>query len=1098
MERKNMMGERFGTEGQLADYWGKNRFILKKRFPALYRQLLAVRGIVPDTYRLSWAKTGDLVLDVAVGQNTVRVNSNYNPWKEASLFVKNASLYEGKGILVGFGMGYHIEAFLQCEGLERLVVLEYDLYQLAIALSYRNLVEVLSDSRLTVIHCGKWKDYQAWLSGQNADQTVSVWYPSVQSINNTALREQLENYWVELSSARKFSPVLEKNFAENIARNDEEVSVLEDQFRGKNMVLAAGGPSLDENLDVLKGFDRSDHFLVCVGKVAKKLVKAGILPDYIVVIDAKAGTKWQIAGIEDCGVPLLYLCTAAANLVESYQGKRYIAFQRGFQPAEDYADEAGYPLYQTGGSIATFAIDLGISLKCRRIICVGLDLGYPNMRTHASGIGRGIATDKMLRKVEGIMEDTVYTSKTLDLYRRWIEKRIAKEYGTEFINASKGARIHGMEEQNLGEYFQKRKPVGKPQMTKIFCFVEKQDENFEAFLEEHDHSYEIHVYSPIIEICDGNSLTCIEELLALFWADKEKAWFVTDVEELYHWGSEIAPSLFERVVCLKGKERWEEFFLQLDAGTLSKVSEKSIPDTLFQEVASAYLGMVHDEEWIHYVELSKRIEYIVDRDDWHRRAFLSYLCRGMLCFGREGKIDLSEEYWLFTQSMLVGLDLRPEDSNVYLHYILESVYCGPDQYYFVWNQFKSSNMRKRAGIGQETREILDTLYEKSYNGYLALADVEGKLGHMPAKMRDRNTILVLTIQYLGGNHAPSKTVEERCKILKQMGRQVYLVNTTEQYTAQGYIPFYHVKIGNVNKGYYGKKSLALGDEEIPFYQLSEDLPILSRLKILQNIIQEIRPYYILSIGSGSILADLCGNIVPCASMALVFSALPKSLNSIRILGRKMTQQERELPKMRDVVESCFTFELKPQKKHFTRQQYGIPEDRFVLAVVGIRLQYDVTRTFCSVLENMCKKGCYVIFVGIYDTYASLEESYPILWKHSSFVGYCDDILALMELCDLYVNPDRMGGGFSVIEAFEKGVPGVYLPKGDVYAAGGEEFAVADWKEMEARISQYKEDGEYYRRMSEATKERAHIMTSSMDAIRDLDAKIMWQIEEKYW
>jgi len=58
----------------------------------------------------------------------------------------------------------------------------------------------------------------------------------------------------------------------------------------------------------------------------------------------------------------------------------------------------------------------------------------------------------------------------------------------------------------------------------------------------------------------------------------------------------------------------------------------------------------------------------------------------------------------------------------------------------------------------------------------------------------------------------------------------------------------------------------------------------------------------------------------------------------------------------------------------------------------------------------------------------------ILWENSSFVGYCDDILALMELFDLYVNPNRMGGGFSVIEAFEKGVPGVYLPKGDVYAA----------------------------------------------------------------
>ena len=58
-----------------------------------------------------------------------------------------------------------------------------------------------------------------------------------------------------------------------------------------------------------------------------------------------------------------------------------------------------------------------------------------------------------LRKVEGITSEYVYTSKTLDIYRQWIETRINGEKGTEFINVSKGARIHGMKEKNLRECF---------------------------------------------------------------------------------------------------------------------------------------------------------------------------------------------------------------------------------------------------------------------------------------------------------------------------------------------------------------------------------------------------------------------------------------------------------------------------------------------------------------------------------------------------------------------------------------------------------------------------------------------------------------------
>ena len=267
---------------------------------------------------------------------------------------------------------------------------------------------------------------------------------------------------------------------------------------------------------------------------------------------------------------------------------------------------------------------------------------------------------------------------------------------------------------------------------------------------------------------------------------------------------------------------------------------------------------------------------------------------------------------------------------------------------------------------------------------------------------------------------------------------------------------------------------------------------------MAKLLKRYKPYYILSIGTGSMLADLCGNIVPCASMALAFSTFPKTMNKMKILGRNLYKEEKSLYTEDDIIESRFTFELKPQKGIFSRESKGLPEDRFILVVVGIRLEFEVTDAFMEMLEEVCGKGCYVVFAGIMDNYNKLMESYPLVSANSSFIGYCDDMLALMDICDLYINPERLGGGFSIIEAFEKGKPGVYLKSGDVYTAGGESFAVDSFKEMAEQILKYKEDKDYYNNMSGLARERAKLMTSSEEAIADIDRQICERVGSKYW
>lgn len=437
------------------DFWEENLTLLKEKDEVLYSSLIGFCGDSDRKFYLDWTSAGEATLAIEMEEKKIRLCSARNPKREGNLFAKSIiSDKFDRYIVFGMAMGYHIEAIANLTSTEQIIVLENDIEQLAICMRYCKLEKLISNSRVKIVYCKEPRDYVEWLDSEDEDTKFCMWEPSIKTIQNISLRNILENYKVIFNSIDNLGELLIENFDANQSLGDENVDVLYPEFIGKTMVLLAGGPSLDANLDILREITgRTDIQMVCVGKVARRVLNAGIRPDYIVMIDGKAGTRWQISGIEECGIPLIYLSTVAAKVASEYQGKRYIAYQNGIEKAQKYATDHGYTVYQSGGSVSTFAIDMGIRMKCSRIVCVGLDMGYAGETTHAGSVGRKIVNQKNMRQVESVNGTRIPTSKTLDMYRGWIERHIEKVTDTEMINASGGARIHGMTEMSLEEIF---------------------------------------------------------------------------------------------------------------------------------------------------------------------------------------------------------------------------------------------------------------------------------------------------------------------------------------------------------------------------------------------------------------------------------------------------------------------------------------------------------------------------------------------------------------------------------------------------------------------------------------------------------------------
>lgn len=412
--------------------------------------------------------------------------------------------------------------------------------------------------------------------------------------------------------------------------------------------------------------------------------------------------------------------------------------------------------------------------------------------------------------------------------------------------------------------------------------------------------------------------------------------------------------------------------------------------------------------------------------------------------------------------------------------------------YFLYQQiktviFKKPHLSTPAINGMQTK-----LYEEVFKYYESI--FSDKLHRIPHEYRDEELVIIIIYQFLNELHPPTHTALERAyNLVKYMHKKVMIINTHENITTYGGIPFYFASAANYVSENDILTKVTYKDLVIPFYQVPIPMPSEEGINKVLNVIIEAKPYFILNIGGSSITADICGKLVPELSMGVVFSNLPRTAGDISIIGKRLTKKEWDnllnAGCCRDnIIESTFTFELASQKSKVSREDLDLPENSFIMVVVGKRLNDDITEEYIEAVARTFPYNTHIVFAGDFSNYDRLSIKYPILKNHSTNLGYYPDILALMEVCDLYVNPKRMGGGFSIAEAFSKGVPGVTMNFGDIASAAGSDFWVKDYNEMVQMIFKYMHDSDFYKTMSHKAKERAVVLTDSYEALKEIVKK----------
>jgi len=433
------------------------------------------------------ARLLDLIL-AATGDLTARregrwLHSSRDPRGEAARVAASATKAGADTVLVlGAGLGWTLEAALALPGVERVILCEADAANIAAMLTARDLRAALSDPRLSwmvggdpgglllaLSECGS--RIVSTLGLKSLEDFDPAWYGALR----TVLSRWMSKEEINANTLGRFGRLWVRNLARNARAGALHPGIegLTGAFAGFPAVVLAAGPGLDDVLPLL-GTMRESCLLVAVDTALRSLLDAGVEPDFLLVVDPQ---YWNWRHIADLSSPRSCLVTEPAVWPPVLRRHHRAFFlSESLFPLGRILAGAGRGLLGAGGSVATSAWDFARHLGCSPIYMAGLDLGYPEGRTHAKASlfeQRALASGSRLGPSATALAEALFgapglfvpandggqirSDRRMELYAWWFEARLAQKDAPDTRTlSSRGRAIPGIPPVNLDE------PCGYP------------------------------------------------------------------------------------------------------------------------------------------------------------------------------------------------------------------------------------------------------------------------------------------------------------------------------------------------------------------------------------------------------------------------------------------------------------------------------------------------------------------------------------------------------------------------------------------------------------------------------------------------------------
>ncbi|MCL2293669.1 MAG: DUF115 domain-containing protein [Spirochaetes bacterium] len=491
-----------------------------------HRLLLEKLGIEKESLTLN----NDIIIEKsAKGEPTVKIgdsyiHSKYDPAGEARKVITAAlspqpahSAVQNETfdcwVFGGFGLGYYIESFLDSNDDAKIIIVEPEISLLAAAAQVRDLEKIINSDRIYYVISAEPEVVSLILSNIQVEKVNYFQMISEYNMNPEYFDKVKKNISAYISrkeinnnTLRRFGKLWVKNLSQNLAQFTLFPGLIDAQnvFANIPALIVAGGPSLDAIFPYFKQLARR-YLIVAVDTSFNASVAAGVIPDILIVIDPQYWNSRHLDRSSEYDSILISEPSTYSKVFRIFKNYKY--FSGSVFPLGQYFEDATFPRGKigAGGSVATSAWDFARQAGCSEVLFIGLDLGYPDKKTHfkgsffeershtlsnrlcpASNMDFSLITDATLIETESYTGAVVFTDKRLEIYRQWFEEQL-NIHSLKTMNLSQnGVKIKNMEVIELKTALEKPdiRALIDARIDSIKNFIDeyKKGKGMEAFL----------------------------------------------------------------------------------------------------------------------------------------------------------------------------------------------------------------------------------------------------------------------------------------------------------------------------------------------------------------------------------------------------------------------------------------------------------------------------------------------------------------------------------------------------------------------------------------------------------------------------------------
>lgn len=416
--------------------------------------------------------------DVNLVYKGIALHCNNNPQQEAMEEFSKIKSPDHKNIIIiaGLGLGYLLKR-VYISSKSKIVVYEPEKNISDFTMAAVDLKEELESSRVFITATmEELNNTLANIYGFNDNISVlklkssDLLYPDL--INNLlfelpAIKSSLQSNFTTLfdKSWVWFQNALFKFREDNTALT---LNILEDKFKEKAALIVSAGPSLDKNIETIRQ-NRGNFIIFCVNVAYKKLVSAGIIPDFTFYIDS-GNYLYTIKDYDHSKTNIITHSVAYFKVLDELKPNKIFTFYcKNDLFSRWIASITGFSLenYETKGSVSHLALLAACNMGCNPIILTGQDLAYTDGKYYSDGSfwGKENETNKVFQRklektkqhatvqVKGqngeILQSSYHYAGFIKHFEEFAKEKKAK---IKLINCSPGgAQINGFENINLEE-----------------------------------------------------------------------------------------------------------------------------------------------------------------------------------------------------------------------------------------------------------------------------------------------------------------------------------------------------------------------------------------------------------------------------------------------------------------------------------------------------------------------------------------------------------------------------------------------------------------------------------------------------------------------